>query len=51
MIRNHNNPIPQEEDYRKMRDLQEIDADRREQDAWSKLARKARDEWIEKNPY
>ena len=37
--------------FRKMRDRLEEDEGRLEQEAWSKLARKARDEWAGENPY
>jgi hypothetical protein len=51
MIRNHNNPILEEEDHRKLRDLVEIEADRREREAWGQVARKAREHWAKDNPY
>lgn len=37
--------------YRKMRDQLEDREARREQEAWSKLARKSRNEWAAENPY
>jgi hypothetical protein len=37
--------------FRQFRKLLEIDQDLREQQAWSKVARKARDEWARENPY
>jgi hypothetical protein len=37
--------------FRKLRDLLEEDESRHEQEAWSRLARKARDEWAAENPY
>ena len=37
--------------FRKMRDLLEEDEDLREKEAWSKLARKARDQWAGENSY
>ncbi len=37
--------------YQRMQELLEQDEDRREHEAWAKLARKARDEWARENPY
>jgi hypothetical protein len=37
--------------FRELRKLLEKDEDVREQEAWSKVARKARDEWARENPY
>lgn len=37
--------------YRRMREQLDAEEDRREHEAWSKLARKARDHWAEENPY
>jgi hypothetical protein len=37
--------------YRQLRDRLEESEVRREQIAWSKLARKARDQWAGENPY
>ena len=38
--------------YERMRlAIEEEEEDRREQEAWGKLARKARDEWAKENPY
>jgi hypothetical protein len=51
MIRKHNNPVLKEEDYRKMRDLLEIETDRREREAWGQVARKAREQWATESPY
>ena len=37
--------------YRRMRERLEEDEDRREHQAWAKLARKAREQWARENPY
>ena len=37
--------------YRKMRELIEEEEGRSEQVAWSKITRKARDQWAAENPY
>jgi hypothetical protein len=37
--------------YRKMQEQIENDEDLRDRRAWSKLARKARDQWASENPY
>ncbi len=37
--------------YRKMQELLETEEDRREQQAWAILARRARDQWAQENPY
>jgi PHD/YefM family antitoxin component YafN of YafNO toxin-antitoxin module len=37
--------------YRKMQELLEVDEDRREHQAWARLARRARDQWAQENPY
>jgi hypothetical protein len=37
--------------YRKMQELLAEEEARREEDAWSKVARKARDQWARENPY
>ena len=37
--------------YRRMRDLLEEKEERREKDAWSNLARKARNQWAGENAY
>jgi len=37
--------------YRRMQELIAEDESRREQEAWSRLARKGRDQWGEENPY
>ena len=37
--------------YQRMRELLEADEARREQEAWSRLARKARDQWARENAY
>jgi hypothetical protein len=35
--------------YRRMQELLEADQDRREHQAWARLARKARDQWAREN--
>ena len=37
--------------YRKMRDQLEDKEDRRDREAWAKVARNARDQWAWENPY
>jgi hypothetical protein len=37
--------------YQRMRELAEAEEGRREQEAWSRLARKARDQWARENAY
>jgi hypothetical protein len=37
--------------YQRMRELLEAEEVREEQDAWSRLARKARDQWAQENAY
>ena len=37
--------------YEQMRLLLENEEDRRDQQAWARLARKARDQWAAENPY
>jgi hypothetical protein len=37
--------------FRRLRQLVEDDEDSREQEAWSKVARKAGDEWARENPF
>ena len=37
--------------YQRMRELVEAEEARREQEAWSRLARKARDQWARENAY
>jgi hypothetical protein len=37
--------------YRQLQQRLEEEEDRREREAWAKLARKARDEWARENPY
>jgi PHD/YefM family antitoxin component YafN of YafNO toxin-antitoxin module len=37
--------------YRKMQEILETDEDLREHQAWAKLARRARDQWAQENPY
>jgi hypothetical protein len=37
--------------YQRMQELLEADEARREQEAWSRLARKARDQWARENAY
>jgi hypothetical protein len=37
--------------FRRLRKLVESHEDLREQEAWSKVARKARDEWARENPF
>jgi len=37
--------------FRRLRQLVEDDEDSRENEAWSNVARKARDEWARENPF
>ena len=37
--------------YRKMRDQLEDKEDRRDREAWAKVARNARDQWVRENRY
>jgi hypothetical protein len=37
--------------YRRMRELLEGDEDRREHQAWARVARQARDQWAQENEY
>ena len=37
--------------YRRMRDQLEDKEDRRDREAWAKVARDARDQWAQENPY
>ena len=37
--------------FQRMRELVEAEEARREQEAWSRLARKARDQWAQENAY
>jgi len=37
--------------YQRMREILEADEVQREQEAWSRLARKARDQWARENAY
>ena len=37
--------------FQRMRELVEAEEARREQEAWSRLARKARDQWARENAY
>jgi hypothetical protein len=37
--------------YQKMKRSMEVEEDDREHQAWSKLARKTRDDWAKENPY
>ena len=37
--------------YKRMREIQEEEEDRREKVAWASLGRKARSDWAKDNPY